>query len=90
MSIYECWKHRVEFLEDERTRLKTQLDQAHQAMKTWEEGALKDKAEIDRLKSQLSVAKEALEDIGSHCCHPDCNHQEVAKEALKKLRETGE
>ena len=38
-------------------KLESELDQARQAMRTWETGAVKDKAEIDRLKAELEKFK---------------------------------
>lgn len=48
-----------------------------------------DKWDQDKLIEALSIALEALRDIGSHVCHPDCNHQEVAKEALRRIDGVG-
>src|SRR3990167_4937329 len=38
------------------------------------------------LLSLLRKYREALEEIASHVCHPDCNHQEVAKAALEDTK----
>lgn len=38
--------------------------------------------ERDALKARAERYEKVLKNIASHCCHPDCNHQEVAKAAL--------
>lgn len=38
--------------------------------------------DIDSLLVENARYRVALTDIASHCCHPDCNHQEVAKSAF--------
>ena len=65
--------------------IKAALLQARQAMKTWETGAVKDKAEIDRLKAELEKTDgekftERDRDIAW------LSHQlSAAKEALKAI-----
>ena len=38
-------------------------------------------------QEMAAMYKEALQEIASHVCHPDCNHHEIAKQALSP--ETG-
>lgn len=50
----------------------------------WALGKYADAADtVERMRAALS-------DIASHCCHPDCNHQEVATVALSHTAERAE
>lgn len=48
---------------------------------------------VDTIKSQQARIERLefwLKDIASHPCHPDCNHQDVARVALSPTPPAGE